>query len=409
MTPSEIPTEIVDFLLCAEGARRLEAAATLPLTEKSRLADLSLLRRTLPPEQAGAVLEQATLRRRGGTKFTRAAAMLFTAAGLQQASAEPVAAHRAARFAGRRVADLTCGIGGDSLALAAPAARLLALDRDPSRLRLARHNLAVYERDAACICADLLASPLRAGSYNAAFCDPGRRGEEGRRIFSPADYEPPLGFILDRYGGIDLAVKVAPGINYTDLMGYDAQYQGLVAEVEIVSLQGAVKEAVLWTRGLATPGVGRRATLLPADATLTDADAPDACPVTPPQAYLYEPDGAVIRAGLVRPLAQLLGLAQIDSQIAYLTGPQAIATPFARGFQIDEAHPFNLKLLNRRLAALQVGTVELKKRGIALEPEALRPRLKLHGPAARTIIFTRLGDEPRMFICRPPGTISPDH
>jgi hypothetical protein len=409
MTASELPTEIVDFLLSAEGARRLEAAATLPLTEKSRLADLSLLRRTLPPEQAGAVLEQATLRRRGGTKFTRAAAMIFTAAGLQQASAEPVAAHRAARFAGRRVADLTCGIGGDSLALAAPAARLLALDRDPSRLRLARHNLAVYERDAACICADLLASPLRAGSYNAAFCDPGRRGEEGRRIFSPADYEPPLGFILDRYGGIDLAVKVAPGIDYTDLLGYDAQHQEPVGEVEIVSLQGDVKEAVLWTRGVATPRVHRRATLLPAGATLTDADAPDTCPVMPPQAYLYEPGGAVIRAGLVRPLAQLLGLAQIDSQIAYLTGPQAIATPFARGFQIDEVHPFNLKLLNRRLAALQVGTVELKKRGIALEPEALRPRLKLHGPAARTIIFTRLGDEPRMFICRPPGTISPDH
>ena len=147
MPASELPTEIVDFLLSAEGARRLEEAATLPLTGKRRLADLSLLRRTLPPEQAGAVLEQATLRRRGAAKFAQAAAMLFTAAGLQQASAEPVAAHRAARFAGRRVADLTCGIGGDSLALAATAAHLLALDRDPARLRLARHNLSVYGRE----------------------------------------------------------------------------------------------------------------------------------------------------------------------------------------------------------------------------------------------------------------------
>jgi THUMP domain-containing protein/methyltransferase family protein len=358
------------------------------------------LRRTLPPEQAGAALEQATLRRRGAAKFTRAAAMLFTGAGVQQASAEPVAAHRATRFAGRRVADLTCGIGGDSLALAATAARLFALDRDPARLRLARHNLTVYGRDAAYLCADLLALPLRASSYDAAFCDPGRRGEEGRRIFSPADYEPPLNAILERYAGTNLAVKAAPGIDYTDLLGYDAQSAGPVSEVEIVSWQGDVKEAVLWTGGLATPGVRRRATLLPQNATLTDADAPDACPVTPPQAYLYEPDGAVIRAGLVRPLAHRLGLAQIDPQMAYLTGPEAVTTPFARGFAIDEVHPFNLKLLNRRLAVLQVGTVELKKRGIALEPEALRPRLKLRGPATRTIIFTRLGDEPRMLICR---------
>jgi len=172
--------------------------------------------------------------------------------------------------------------------------------------------------------------------------------------------------------------------------------------VELVSDHGAVKEAVLWTRGLATPGVRRRATLVDHGVSLTDADAPDSCPLRAPDAFLYEPDGAVIRATLVRPLAHLFGLAQIDPQLAYLTGPRLIATPFARAFQVDEVHPFNLKALNRRLAHLRVGTVELKKRGIALEPEALRPRLKLGGPARRTVIFTRLGADPVMLLCRDP-------
>src|SRR5439155_11227306 len=140
-----------------------------PGTERSRLADLSVLRRELPADLAGAALEQAGLRRRAAAKFSRAAAMLFTPAGLQQASAEPVAAHRAGRFAGRRAADLTCGIGGDALALAARATRLLALDRDPARLRLARHNLAVYNHTAGYVAADLLASPLLAGAFDAAF------------------------------------------------------------------------------------------------------------------------------------------------------------------------------------------------------------------------------------------------
>jgi hypothetical protein len=383
----------LDFLLSRDGAFALAEADRLPLTDKSRFADLMWLRRDLSPELAGAVLEQATLRRRGAAKFARAAAMLFTLEGLQQASAEPVARHRAARFAGRRTIDLTCGIGGDALALAATAVALVALDRDGDRLRMARHNLVVYEAVAAFVGADLLTPPLGMGTEVAVFCDPGRRGSDGRRIFSPTDYEPPLAAVLARYATGELGVKVAPGIDYDEL-------PPSVREVEIVSLGGEVKEAVLWCGSLATPGVRRRATLLPDGVALTDADAPDACPVAPPDRYLYEPDGAVIRAGLVRPLANRLGLVQIDPHLAYLTGPDVVATPFARGFQVDERHPFNLKTLNRRLRALHVGTVELKKRGIALEPDALRPRLKLAGPEARTVIFTRLGDEPIMLICR---------
>ena len=384
------------FLLSESGQQALIEAESLPPGPAHHLANLGRLRRTLTPEQAGAVLEQAALRRQGAAKFSRAGAMLFTATGVQQATGEAVARHRAARFAGRMVADLTCGIGGDTLALAAVARRTLAADRDPARLLLARHNLGVYEVAAQMVGMDLLHPAVRFDADWAIFVDPGRRSAGGARIFDPAAYEPPLAAIQAEYAGHDRALKVAPGIDYAALPGVD--------EVEIVSLSGEVKEAVLWCRGLATPGVRRRATLLPAGATLTDADAPDACPVQPPGPFLYEPDGAIVRAGLVRPLAARLGLWQLDPHIAYLSGNEAVASPFVRGFAIEEVHPFNLKLLTRRLAALRVGTVELKGRGVAWEPESLRPRLKLHGPATRTVIFTRLGADPWMFLCTPlPG------
>ncbi len=386
-------TTIARFLLSPAGRHALTVATTLPPGPAHQMANLAQLRRDLTLDQAGAVWQQVELRRQAAGKFTRAAAMLFTSEALQQASGEPVARHKATRFAGRAVIDLTCGIGGDTLALAAVAARCLAAEHDPARLLLARHNFAVYDAAVEAVQMDALAPALRDLSGWAVFADPGRRSD-GQRRFDPAAYQPPLPQLHARYASNDLAVKVAPGIDYSVLLW--------AAEVEIVSLNGDVKEAILWTGSLATAGVHRRATLLPVRATLTDADAPDACPITPPAAYLYEPDGAVIRAGLVRPLAHILGLSQIDPQIAYLTGPALVATPFARGFAIDEVHPFNLKALNRRLQELEVGTVELKKRGIALEPEALRPRLKLRGPHARTIIFTRIGDTPWMFICRAP-------
>lgn len=384
-------TTIARFLLSPAGRHALTVAASLPPGSAHQMTNLAYLRRTLTLDQAGAAWEQVELRRQAAAKFSRAAAMLFTSEALQQASSEAVARHKAARFAGRAVIDLTCGIGGDTLALAAVATRCLAAEQDPARLLLARHNCAVYEAAVEAVQMDALAPALRDLTGWAVFADPGRRAD-GRRRFDPAAYQPPLSQIQARYAATDLAVKVAPGIDYSAL--------SWAAEVEIVSLGGDVKEAVLWSGGLATPGVQRRATLLPSGATLTDADAPDACPLTPPAAYLYEPDGAVIRAGLVRPLAHSLGLSQIDPQIAYLTGADLVTTPFARGFAIDEVHPFNLKALNRRLQELGVGTVELKKRGIALEPEALRPRLKLRGPHTRTIIFTRIGDTPWMFICR---------
>lgn len=385
-------TTIARFLLSPAGRHALTVAADLPPGPAHQMANLAQLRRDLTLDQAGAVWQQVELRRQAVTKFSRAAAMLFTSEALQQASGEPVARHKAARFAGRAVIDLTCGIGGDTLALADVASRCLAADCDPAHLLLARHNCAVYGVSVEAVQMDALAPALRDPTGWAVFADPGRRSD-GRRRFDPASYQPPLAQLHARYAAGDLAVKVAPGIDYSSLPW--------AAEVEIVSLGGAVKEAILWTTGLATVGVRRRATLLPTGITLTDADAPDACPVTPPAAYLYEPDGAVIRAGLVRPLAHRLNLSQIDPQIAYLTGPAPVVTSFARSFAIDEVHPFNLKALNRRLQALGVGTVELKKRGIALEPEALRPRLKLRGPHARTVIFTRIGDTPWMFICRP--------
>ena len=57
--------------------------------------------------------------------------MWFERTGLEQATAEPVARHKARRFAGRTatVIDLCCGIGGDTLALA-DWAEVVAVDLD---------------------------------------------------------------------------------------------------------------------------------------------------------------------------------------------------------------------------------------------------------------------------------------
>jgi hypothetical protein len=186
------------------------------------------------------------------------------------------------------------------------------------------------------------------------------------------------------------AVKISPGVDYDELPED--------AEVEIISLNGEVKEAVLWFGDLQS-GLSRRATLLPQGHTLTNADLPAAAILTSePLAYLYEPDKAIIRAHLVEALAQQLDAFKLSNDIAYLTAPTNIPTPFARCFAIEASFPFQLKRLRHYLRQNDIGQVTVKKRGSPLEPDSLRRQLRLKGSQHRLIFLTQVKGETAVLI-----------
>lgn len=359
------------FLLSDLGQQWLQKIATNTITPANHLQIASNLRKHLSPTQAQAVLETAVLRQRATTKFNRADQMYFTRPALEQASSEIVSRYRAKRFhqAGiRTIADLGCSIGGDALALAAHA-EVTGVEWDPVRLAMAQTNVSVYGNGERFhpLQADLLS--LSTLPVAGLFFDPARRDEHGRRFFSVYDYQPPLSFI-DSWREVvgETAVKISPGVDYAELPAD--------AEVEFISVDGNVKEAVLWYGTLQT-GVQRRATLLPTGHTLTTADEVNQIAVTPPKQYLFEPDGAVIRAHLVETLATRINATKIDDEIAYLTASDAINTPFARCFAVEDTFPFQLKRLRHYLHNRKIGQVIIKKRGSPLEPDKLRQQLRL--------------------------------
>jgi protein-L-isoaspartate O-methyltransferase len=377
-------------LLSPEGRRLLAAAEAAAPADATRLRVLTRLRRGAPPAVAGAALETAMLRRRAAAKFSRAHAMYFTRDALEQATGELVAAHCARRFAGRgRVVDLGCGIGGDTIALAS-VAEVVGVDRDRLRLLMARENTRAYgvAGRAAWVQADISGGgPVRA---DVAFVDPSRRAS-GRRVFRADAYAPPLREVLswrERFAG--MAVKVAPGIA-------DEDVAGLPGEVEFIAERNDLKEAVVWLGDLA--GRGRRATVLPAGATLSaEVDLP--APAAPAGAVLYEPNPAVIRAHLIGTLAAKLGAWQIDPTIAYLSADTALSTPFARSWQVDAVLSFSVDGVRRHLRALGVGRITVKKRGSPVEPAAFARMLRLSGPEERTVVLTHQLGRPVALICR---------
>ena len=352
------------------------------------------------PMRAAAAMTQVQLRDRAAAKFgADAANMYFTPDGLEQATRRRVADHRAARLAASRpssVVDLGCGIGGDLLAFARAGLTTAGVDTDPVRAAVAEANLAALGLSGAAMVAD--STEIDLSPFGAAFADPARRGARGR-VFDENGWTPPWPFVLDlltQRRARTAVVKVAPGI------GHDLVPDGV--EAEWVSDTGEVKEASLWSPMLAT--ARRRATVISGGglASMTDEDDPydgQPRPVRGLGAYLYEPDGAVIRAGLVTAVAARVDGGLLDEHIAYVTSDAAHRSPFARSYEVLEELPYREKQLRAALVERNVGPITIKKRGVDVVPEQLRKRLALTGDIEATVVLTRIAGVGRALLVRP--------
>ncbi|WP_329293255.1 THUMP-like domain-containing protein [Streptomyces pseudovenezuelae] len=382
-------------LLTPEGRALLDdVRGTAPADE---LAVATRLRREHPAELVSAALGQARLRQRAVAKFGAedAERMFFTPNGVEQSTRASVAAYRAGRLKSMgvtSVADLCCGIGGDAIALARAGIRVLAVDRDPLTAAAARANADALGLTGLIDVREADVTEVDTASYDAVFVDPARRGGRGR-IFDPEAYSPPLSWAVQAaLRAPHAALKVAPGIPHEAV---PAQ-----AEAEWISDGGDVKEAVLWFGGTAPGGV--RATLLPGPRTLPGRGLPDP-EVRSVGRYLYEPDGAVIRAHLVAEVAQEVEGGLVDATIAYVTSDALHTSPYATAYEITDRLPFNVKKLKALLREREVGILTVKKRGSAVEPEELRRKAlpKPQGPNAVTVFLTRVAGAPTMLLGHP--------
>lgn len=371
-----------------------------PYDPTQALALGTALRETgLDPDLVAAALTQSRLRARAATKFGDLAHdMLFTPDGLEQATRLSVAARHAHRFVtagATHVADLGCGIGADAMALAGLGLRVLAVERDPATAMVAAVNLRQLP-EARVVTDDAFAVDLT--GVDGVWADPARRTSSGRRLHALADYSPAVDRLLALRADIPrLGLKLGPGLAHREIPD-DAHAQWLSAGGEVI-------EANLWFGDLAPEGAGRSAVVIDGAGTgrtLAEAGPPSA-PVRQAEAgrlggYLYEPDGAVIRAGLVARVAEDLGGHLIDPTIAYVTAPHPSPTPFATGFRVLDDMPFSLKRLKTYLRERGVGVLEIKKRGSALDPARLRSQLALRGSASATIVLTRIAGAPRVIV-----------
>lgn len=353
------------------------------------LAIQTQLRREYSDRLVRGAFALCELRRRGMAKFSRAAEMWFDRQGLEQATSEPVARHKAGRFTGE-VLDLCSGIGGDCLALAQTCS-VTAVDSNPIAGLRTQWNAEVYGAGPRVTieCRDVATVDSRETLVH---IDPDRRAQAGGRAVRVEDYVPGLDFLqkLAR-GGRGGAIKLSPAANF------GGKFRDV--EIELVSLDGECKEATIWfgeLRGKAS----WRATVLPSGDTVAAEPLEFAADISTPLQYVFDPDPAVVRSGLVDAVAVRLRLCRLDAAEEYLTGAEPIQSGFVQAFEVLAELPNNATEIRKYFRAAEFGQVEIKCRHIPIEVESIRRRLPLSGNQSGVLIFARVSGKARALVCR---------
>jgi hypothetical protein len=375
------PANLEDFtwLIGPEAASLL---AELPSDTRSLVTRTVSLRRRLGPDRTHLLLQQVELRDRARAKFSQAGRMYFTPTLLEQATDESIAAHKARRFGrGLRVADLCCGVGGDLLALAERGGAV-GVDRDPVAIELARANCrALGLANVAFQMAEV--AGFSVSDFAAWHIDPDRR-PHGRRtarfeLGCPGPETLARMLTENPCGAVKLAPASEPPAEWSSL-----------AEREWIGSRRECRQQVLWLGDLAHQSGQHTATAVDRNQQAASfcgepGVVPD--PARSIDRYLFEPHAAVVAARLTGALAAALKLRPIYPACAYLTGDALPATPLLAAFEVWDVLPLDMKRLKAMLRTRGVGRLEVKVRGVGLEPDHVRRQLQVPGDQSATLLL----------------------
>lgn len=229
------------------------------------------------------------------------------------------------------------------------------------------------------------------------FFDPARRDDSGRHSADADRYSPPLSlWSAARARGLRAGVaKLSPALP-------DETLADLGDAVAFLSEDGVCKEACILHGDAAIDLPARCAILLPEGIVAgSGGNAPIARDWG---AYLLDPDPALVRADALAAACAALDARRFSPDDAYLTAdnPPAVGR-WASAWRIREVHPYQPKALGKRLKALGIQSLIVKKRRFPLEPPALHKALALSGRGAptATLVLIQTSDSYTAALCDP--------
>lgn len=374
--------------LAAELMQKLDRHNELSLITQYRKAGVD-------PELLRFALNQAALKKRGRQKFGElAAGLLFTEPGLEQATRLEVAHWHAQKFMAAGLAsvtDLGAGIGADSLAFCLAGLKTTSVENHPEAFLALAHNLGRFES------ASILNQTVENTQIGtqAIWLDPARR-EQDRKSLTPQRLQPEM-FSPNLDLVFELAAKHPAGVKLAPAFPHELIPKNF--EANWVSHAGDLVELTLWSAPLGRPGVKKA--VLVAETALEFEGVQELAPIAKLSQFIFEPDVSLIRSHLIGAFANQTGLELIAENIAYLTASENIISPWLKSYRVIDVLPLDEKTIRSYCHKNQIGTLEIKKRGVDITPEQLRPKLKLKGTGVATLILTRVGNARQAIVCEP--------
>jgi hypothetical protein len=371
--------------------------------QRNPLAASRLLRKELSADQARLVTRQAELRRLGMQKFSLAEQMLFTKVGFEQATDEAVARYKAKRLPSEvPLVDLCCGIGGDLMALAGRGP-VVGVERDPAVAQFAESNGRLVGDSARVVVAE--ATQFAVAGFAAWHIDPDRR-REGKRTTRVALQDPgpeAIARLLNQCP--NGAVKLAPAADVT----HDPEGSWRGAELEWISRKRECRQLVAWFGSLAEHAGMQRATVVlndisdqgPIQAESFEGSGETSTAIAPTIGrYVFEPDAAVLAADLSGALAQRYELQAVSAKAAYLTADVPVITALLATFEVLELLPYHANKLKSWLQERSIGIVEVKKRGVKIDPARVQRELRGDGDDSATVLLCPIHDRVTAIVAR---------
>lgn len=386
----------LDSLYTSPSALALIESVSQELESKTELAIITARQKQgVDPELVRFALQQAVLRKKAQKKFgPEANQMLFTESGLEQATRSSVAAWHAGLLSQAEidsVADIGCGIGADSIAFAKAGIEVVAIENHHPAFLAASHNLSRYS-NASVSFENAESAPIASAAL---YLDPARReqqrsGKNHLRL-DPKDFSPSLDFSFSLSRKKPALIKLSPGF----------PHEMLPKEMEVnwVSEQGELVEVLVRSGELGRPGV-RKAIML-GNETLSFEGLQAEAQVRELGSYIFEPDSSLIRSHLLADFANQNHLGLISNGIAYLTADKDYDSPWLKRYVVKEVLPLKERQIREYCSQHQIGTLEIKKRGIDITPEELRPKLRLKGTGTATLVLTKVGSARQAIVCEP--------
>jgi hypothetical protein len=374
--------------LAIEIAQKLTSSNQLALIESYRKAGFD-------KDLVTFALNQARYKQRARAKFgEQAIGMLFTEPGLEQATRSAVALWHASRFRDGRISsvtDLGAGIGSDSLGFLNANLEVTAIEAHPDSFAALEHNLSLHPK-AKSIQGDALTHEI---ATQAIWLDPARREQDRKSLtvqrLEPEMFSPNLDYVFDKARRFPAGIKLSPGFPH-ELIPNDF-------EANWVSHNQDLVELALWSEPLGRPGI-RKAVMI-SDQVLEFEGLDVTAWIGPLGKFIYEPDVSLIRSHLIGDFANQNELALISENIAYLTSDQLVESPWLKAYEVLEVLPLDVKQIKAYCNGQDIGVLEIKKRGVDITPEQLRPKLKLKGAGAATLILTKVGSARQAIVSRP--------